>query len=158
LILVPTDSRRRGDHNIWWRCIEIHSPEYAALAVRLMCPSPPSLLAKCRSLHDFSRWAMLDMNQRPPPCKGEEGCFRVLPSVVKIRSPKRIFLHMVAERCGRLRCRWRQGGVKWHRQHARLCGGRASPSSWLGGRRTGRGILRGVPALLFANFANGPAR
>jgi hypothetical protein len=31
------DARPQGNHNIWWRCIEIHSYEYAAHEVRLMC-------------------------------------------------------------------------------------------------------------------------
>src|ERR687897_1637045 len=42
LVLVLADQRQGGAHNIWWRCIEIHSHEYAALAVRhvrQMCPA-----------------------------------------------------------------------------------------------------------------------
>jgi hypothetical protein len=31
----------------------------------------------------FSKWAMLDLNQRPPPCKGGKGCFWVLPDVAE---------------------------------------------------------------------------
>jgi hypothetical protein len=30
---------------------------------------PPCLSAKYRSLQDFSKWAMLDLNQRPSPCE-----------------------------------------------------------------------------------------
>jgi hypothetical protein len=34
-------------------------------------------------LQGFYRWAMLDLNQRPPPCKGGNGGFRVLPDVAE---------------------------------------------------------------------------
>jgi hypothetical protein len=31
----------------------------------------------------FPKWAMLDLNQRPPPCKGGKGGFVALPSVAE---------------------------------------------------------------------------
>jgi hypothetical protein len=31
----------------------------------------------------FTKWAMLDSNQRPPPCKGSKGRCRVLPNVAE---------------------------------------------------------------------------
>ena len=42
---------------------------------------PPLISAKYRDLQNFSKWAMLGSNQRPPPCKGEKGRCRALRGV-----------------------------------------------------------------------------
>jgi hypothetical protein len=34
-------------------------------------PGPLSLSAKYCYLQEIYKWAMLDLNQRPPPCKGD---------------------------------------------------------------------------------------
>ena len=33
-------------------------------------PGPLAVPTKCRYLQEIYKWAMLDLNQRPPPCKG----------------------------------------------------------------------------------------
>ena len=46
-------------------------------------PASPVIAAFFLQNPAFSKWAMLDLNQRPPPCKGEKGRFWVLQAFAK---------------------------------------------------------------------------
>ena len=50
----------------------------------------------------FLKWAMLGSNQRPPPCKGEEGYCRALPYLAESSYLRRFLfpsLHTIARSC-----------------------------------------------------------
>jgi hypothetical protein len=54
--------------------------------------SPPGsvpLSTKCRYLQEFYKWAMLDSNQRPPPCKLGRGFPTALYPVREFRLSER---------------------------------------------------------------------
>ncbi len=53
----------------------------------------------------LSEWAMLDLNQRPPPCKGEEGVFPGVARCSRTGLFKGVSLLAIATRCGVLRRR-----------------------------------------------------
>jgi hypothetical protein len=53
---------------------------------------PSSFSRKIRPLQEFCEWAMLDLNQRPPPCKGDERGCTELHGVAKTACTKGIAL------------------------------------------------------------------
>ena len=56
-------------NRLWYSILGLHkSPGYEK--GREALPGPLSVSTKYHCLQDFSEWAMLDLNQRPPPCKG----------------------------------------------------------------------------------------
>ncbi len=76
-----------------------------------MVPDPFSLSTKYRFFQVIYRWAMLNSNQRPPPCKGDKGRCRGLHKLANPAYLGRFSLPRLAPCCIVLRSRWCQSGV-----------------------------------------------